>query len=280
MTVAPAAVAVLFALGLWWFSTGAILWLTRRSRATQGWSLAAASGVAAIAAGALAVTRDQATPAAAFTAFVAAIALWGWHELSFLTGFVTGPSTADCPPGARGWTRFRAASATLVHHEIALALTAAAVAALTLPAQNAIGGWTFLVLFVARLSSKLNLFLGAPNFSAEFFPARLRHLTTYLKTGPVTALYPVSLVGLGLAAAAAAAVALDPAAGPFRSTGYALVFALTALAVLEHAFMALPLADTALWRWALPAAERRARSPAQIPARLAPVRADAVETPN
>ena len=270
MSAVLIASALAFALGLWWVSTGAILWLNRRPRASYRWSLAGASVVAALAVVALVMTRDAATPTSAFVAFTAAIAVWGWHELSFLTGFVTGSSTAACPAGARGWRRFRLAAATLMHHEVALALTAVAIAALTLGRANPIGGWTFLMLFGARLSSKLNLFLGAPNFSAEFFPAHLRYLTTYLRKGPVSALYPISIAALALAACAAARPALDASAVPFAATGYALVFALAALAVLEHAFMALPLPDAALWRWAMPAAERSA-------IRLR-INADAVET--
>ena len=272
MNAALIASALAFALGLWWFSTGAILWLNRRPRGSYRWSLAGASVVAAVAMAALVLTRDAATPAGAFVAFSAAIAVWGWHELSFLTGFVTGSSTAACPAGARGWRRFRLAAATLMHHEVALAITAVAVTALTLGRPNPIGGWTFLMLFAARLSSKLNLFLGAPNFSAEFFPAHLRYLTTYLRKGPVSALYPISVAGLALAASAAARPALDAAASPFAAAGYALVFALAALAVIEHAFMALPVPDAALWRWALPAAER--------PARRVCVSADAIKTLN
>ena len=266
------AAAFAFALGLWWFSTGAILWLNRRPRASFRWSLAGASVVAALAMAALLATRNQATPLGAFIAFTAAVAVWGWHELSFLTGFLTGSSTAACPPGAHGWRRFRLAAATLMHHEAALAVTVVVVGALTLGRANPIGGWTFVLLFVARLSSKLNLFLGAPNFSVEFFPAHLRYLTTYLRKGPVSALYPVSIAGLALAAYAAARPALDAGAGPFAVTGYALVFALATLALLEHAFMALPLHDAVLWRWAMPAAER---SPRRV--RL---RADAVEPLN
>lgn len=269
MTITPIIAALAFALGLWWFSTGAILWLVRRPRASYRWSLAVASIAAAAAVAALLTTRDVTTPFAAFVAFTAAVTIWGWHELSFLSGYVTGASDADCPPDARGWRRFKAAAATLMHHEIALAVTALAVAAVTLGQANPIGGWTFLVLFAARLSSKLNLFLGAPNFSVELFPPHLTHLTTYLRKGPVSGLYPVSLVGLALAAAAAAGAALDPEASAFATTGYALVFALIALAALEHAFMALPLADTVLWRWAAPAANP---SPRRV--------VDAARTPN
>lgn len=272
MSLGPILLALVFALGLWWFSTGAILWLVRSSRANARWSLAGASVVAVAATAALIATRDVTTPVGAFVAFTAAIALWGWHELSFLTGALTGSSSAACPPEARGWARFRAAAATLMHHELAVAVTALAVVALTLGHANPIAGWTFLVLFAARLSSKLNLFLGVPNFSAEFFPARLAYLTTYLRKGPVSPLYPLSLAALALAAAGAAAVALDAEAAPFAATGYALVFALLALAALEHAFMALPLRDTALWRWALPAAERSTPRVAAA--------GDAAKTPN
>ena len=35
--------------------------------------------------------------------------------------------------------------------------------------------------------------------------------------------------------------------------GFMLLFALTALAILEHIFMVVPLPDAVLWRWALPA---------------------------
>ena len=250
---------------LWFGSTGLVLWLDSRSPATFGRSLAW-GGVAAIAAAlVLGATANSQSPAAVYAAFGAALTIWGWHELSFLTGLVTGPSSRACPPDAWGWRRFRLAAATLIHHEVALALTAAGIAGLTLGQANPIGGWTFLVLFAARLSAKLNLFLGAPDFSVELFPAHLRHLTSYLKKGPVSALFPVSIAGLAAAAGLAAWRAFDPAGGAFAATGFALVAALAALALLEHAFMALPLPDAALWRWALPASERAA-APHPLPA--------------
>ena len=44
-------------------------------------------------------------------------AIWGWHELSFLTGLISGPRTIACPPDASGWRRFIMATSTLVYHE-------------------------------------------------------------------------------------------------------------------------------------------------------------------
>jgi putative photosynthetic complex assembly protein 2 len=246
--------AVLYAVFVWWFSTGAILWLDQRASKTYRWSLlgGTAVGLAALW-GLVASLRDPSAHGAAL-AFTCAIGLWGWHELSFLTGFIAGPRRTPLPAGVTGWRRFVLAAATLIHHELALALTAVALAVISWGQPNQVGCWIFLILFVSRLSAKLNLFLGVPNFSTEFFPAHLRYLTSYLKTRPMNGLFPISIAG-GLAVAIAeGAMVLDPGAGAFAVVGGSLMFALTALALIEHLFMVLPLPDTALWRWAMPAA--------------------------
>jgi putative photosynthetic complex assembly protein 2 len=244
--------AVLFTVFLWWFSTGAILWLDRRPSRTYRWSLLGGSVVAIAAIFGLISSMSDASQMGAVLAFTCALGLWGWHELSFLTGLIAGPRRAPCPPNVTSWRRFALATSTLIYHEIALALTAAAILATTWNQPNQVGCWTFAILFAARLSAKLNLFLGVPNFNAEFFPDHMRHLTSYLRKGPMTALLPLSiLAGAGLVWAKAA-VSLGPDASAFDLVSFALVFALTALAMIEHAFMVLPLNDAALWRWALP----------------------------
>jgi putative photosynthetic complex assembly protein 2 len=256
MTLAAIGSAVLYTLFLWWFSTGAILWLDRRARATYRLSLTVASIVALAAVFGLVATMGRATPTGAMIAFTCAILIWGWHELSFLTGLITGPRTQACPPGVVGWRRFKLAAATLIHHEIALALTAAALVAATWGQPNPLGAFTFLILFACRISAKLNLFFGVPNFTDAFFPDHLRYLTSYLKAGPVSLLFPVSvIIGCG-AAGVLAWRGLDAADTAFEVTAFSLAFALTALAMIEHAFMVLPLPDAALWRWAMPAAEK------------------------
>jgi putative photosynthetic complex assembly protein 2 len=245
--------AVLYAVFVWWFSTGAILWLDKRPRKTYRLSLALGSIVAGAAAWGLAASARDATPFGAVLSFTCAIGLWGWHELSFLTGMISGPRTAPCPPDASGWGRFKLATLTLIYHEVALAATAAVMVAVTWGQPNQVGSAIFLILLISRISSKLNLFLGVPNFSEEFFPDHLRYLTSYLRKRPINALFPISIVA-GLALVwAEAATALDPAATPFTVVGSSLMVALTGLAIIEHAFMILPLPDAALWRWALPA---------------------------
>jgi putative photosynthetic complex assembly protein 2 len=256
MTLALIAAAVLFTVFLWWFSTGAILWLDRLPRPTFRWTLAATTVLALAAIAGLVASRSETTPAGAVCAFTCAIAVWGWHEASFLMGFVTGPRTTRCPPEARGWRRFALATSTLIYHEIALFLTAAGLLALTWNAPNQVGAWTFLVLLAARLSAKLNIFLGVPNFTEEFFPDHLRYLTSYLRKSPTNALFPLSIAAGAALAGTQAWLAFDSDAGAFAVTGASLIFALTALALLEHAFMVLPLPDAALWRWAAPASPK------------------------
>ncbi len=74
---------VLFAILLWWFSTGAILFLDGLPRRTFGFSLAVV-GVAAL--GALLLLyqlRGATDTASAYLAFTAAIVIWGWNEMAF-----------------------------------------------------------------------------------------------------------------------------------------------------------------------------------------------------
>jgi hypothetical protein len=44
---------------------------------------------------------------------------------------------------------------------------------------------------------------------------------------------------------------------PGEAVGFALIFAITMLAILEHWLMVLPLPDAKLWRWMLPASKNQ-----------------------
>jgi putative photosynthetic complex assembly protein 2 len=259
MTLSAVGTSIGYTIFVWWFSTGAILWLDRRPQRFHGFSFALISAVAAASLVGLWLSLDDATPGGAVLGFTCALGLWGWHEASFLMGFVTGPSLAPCPAEARGLRRFRLAAATLIYHEIALALTLIALAAFSWGQANPVGLCTFGVLFMARLSAKLNLFLGVPNFSMEFFPDRLRYLTSYLRKSSGNALFPLSMVAGAVVIWIESRGISAATATPYRVVSQSLLLALTALAVLEHLFMVLPVPDTTLWRWALPASPDTAR---------------------
>lgn len=245
----------LFALFVWWGSTAAVLFFDNLPGRTHRWTMAAATALAVLGAWGMMTVKDGTDPVHAYLGFLAGLALWGWHEVSFLLGYVTGANRRPCPPDAAGWRRFRLAAGTLMHHELAILATAAVMAVAVWGAPNQTALWTFLVLWIMRLSAKLNIFLGVSNLAEEFLPPHLTYLKTYFTRARMNPLFPVS-VGLGSLVAAVLTWAAIASPSPFETTALALTAALLALAILEHLFLVLPLPDAALWRWALPDGKR------------------------
>ena len=241
--------AALFVLAVWWLSTAAVLrlvWMGRSRVRFGAMSLIAVAG--------LVVTwksAQLATVASAYAAFAAALVVWAWHELAFLLGMVTGSRKSACPPGATGWRRFVLATNVVLHHEVALAVTMLGMAALTWGQPNQVGTSAFLVLWIMRLSAKLNLFLGVRNFTETFVPQHLRYMLSYFRRARLNPLMPVSLVVGTAVAVRLGQDALAANITPFVVAGRSLVAALLGLAVVEHVFLALPLPDAILWSWAV-----------------------------
>ena len=82
---------VLFTLGVWWFSTGAILYLDGLPRRTFKWTMGAATVMLGLALWGLAVSSQQTSVGSAYCAFLCAVLVWAWQEIAFLLGYVTGP---------------------------------------------------------------------------------------------------------------------------------------------------------------------------------------------
>jgi putative photosynthetic complex assembly protein 2 len=244
------AAAVTYAAFLWWFTTGVVLWLCGLPRSTYRWSLAGATLLLALAMFGLAVSSSEATVASAFLAFTCAVVVWGWLEMSYYMGLVTGPRHGPLSPGSSDWRRFTQGAGTSLYHELAIIGTGLALVALTAGSANRVGAWTFLVLWAMRWSAKLNLFLGVPNLNEDFLPPHLRYLSTYMRRRPMNPLFPMSVtVGTGVVV-----WLLYPdaaAAQPFNEAASVLVATLLALAVLEHWFLVLPMNEAALWGWGL-----------------------------
>lgn len=260
----PHALAAAFVLATWWASTGVVLRAVWRGRSTHRASVGMASVVAALSIAGLVWSSSRETPTAAYAGFASAIGIWAWHELTFLLGWVTGPRKLPCPPEARGARRFVLATATLLHHELALAGTAIAVTALTWRAPNQVGTSTFLVLWVMRLSAKLNVFLGVQSLTEEFVPAHLRYLLSYFRRARLNPLMPVSLAAGALVTFRLAREAVAADASSFVFVARTLVATILALAVVEHLFLAIPLKEALLWRWALGAKEARRDDRVQV----------------
>ena len=252
---------MLFVVVAWFVATGVVIALVglvgRLPRTTYGWALAAAAPLAGAGVWLARAVATDTTPRGAYLGFAAALAVWGWHELSFLLGVVTGPRREALPRGVTGWRRFRMAAATLIWHEIALALTAAALVALTWRQPNQIAAHAFAVLFVMRVSAKLNIFLGVPNLTVDFLPARLGYLKSYFRTAVFNPLFPVSVAVASVMTLLLAEAAAIAPSGP--AAGLTMLAALVGLATLEHWFLVLPWRDAALWQWAIPTRAGQAR---------------------
>ena len=254
MTLPP----LLYVLAMWFVGTGAVVWLDSRPRATFGTSFRVAGAMALAATGYAWSSASETGAGAAYGGFAAAMAIWAWHEMGFLMGFVAGPNRLPQSAGLHGWARFKSATNTVIHHEVALALTTVLLFALTWGQPNQVAPLTFAVLFVMRVSAKLNLFLGVANLSDEVFPAHLAYLKSYFGTRPVSWLFPFSLA-LGLGIGWTAWGAAEAASGGAAIT-YTMLAGLAVLGTVEHLFLVMPFKDGAMWNWA------NNKKPAGIPA--------------
>jgi putative photosynthetic complex assembly protein 2 len=242
---------VLFTVFIWWFSTGLVLLLDGLPHTTFRWSVLLSSLLAASALVGLAHTAGQTSVAGAYCAFTCALLVWGWHELTFLTGWLTGPRKIAATPGAEGRQRFWEAVAAILWHELAIVASGLAIIAITWGEPNQIGTWTFAVLWSMRTSAKLNLFFGVRNLSEELLPDHLAYMGSYFRRRAINLLFPFAVVAasavLGWLLIRASADGLPEAA----QTGLILVATLLAMAIVEHWLLVLPIQSTALWRWAM-----------------------------
>jgi putative photosynthetic complex assembly protein 2 len=241
---------LLFALLMWFIGTAAVVWLDSRPRETFRTSLTLAALVAVAAMVLVWAHAGSTSVGGAYVGFGAAIVIWGWHEMSFLMGEVAGPNRAECPPGAVGWARLKAATATVIHHELAIAATAVALFAITWGQPNQAAPLTFALLFVLRLSAKFNLYLGVPNLSDEVFPAHLAYLKSYFRKARMNALFPFSIVFAGGLAIWAWTVAEAAPIGSGAAACATLIAGLAVLGVVEHLFLVLPMRDAKMFTWA------------------------------
>ncbi len=237
---------------IWLVATGLIAWADNRERATFSTSLIVGS-VAGIAGLIVILAASLSTEVwAVYLGFVGALMVWGWHELSFLTGASAGPRRGLADPGLTGVARFRQAAATVMHHEVALAVTALLLISLSWDVPNQIGATVFVLMFAMRLISKINLFVGVPNSSSEMLPEQLAYLKSYFGPNRVTRLLIMSIAVLTGVTIWFAALALAAPVGSAAMVGASLLTTLALLGVLEHLFLALPFRDGMLWGWALP----------------------------
>jgi len=259
--VAEFALPILHAIFVWWFSTGVILYLDGLPTRTFKWSMVGATVVLAVALHGLWTSAGDASVSGAYAAFTYGLLAWGWQEISFYMGYVTGPRARACGEDCRGWRHFWHAVQTSLYHEFSIIVTLAVIVVLTWGQPNPVGLWTFLTLWWMHESARLNVFLGVRNLNEEFLPDHMEFLKSFFNNSkPINLLFPFSVTISTVVTVLLAQAALDPAATAFELVAYTFVATMMALAILEHWFLVLPLPAAALWNWSL-----RSRTP-QTPA--------------
>ena len=244
----------LFAIFVWWFATGAILVAVRRADrlGNHGAMLVKALPILLFGFWAVHTSLTEVSVAGVYLGFAGALAIWGWIELAFLAGVISGPVREDCPQGLDERARFFRAFGTVAYHELALAVGFLGLVLASGGAPNQMAMATYLILFLARISAKLNLFFGVPRINIEFLPQSLSHLASHFRIATLNWVFPVSITTLNLAVACWLE-RIHAATTTAETIGFVLLTAITALALLEHWLMVLPLPDAKLWRWMLPA---------------------------
>ncbi len=245
--LAPALIVV----ATWWLSTGLVLGLVWRGPAARRGTMVLATLIAGAGVAGVVFSRLEDTTRGVYVGFASALAIWAWHELSFLLGVVTGPWRQACPPDARGWRRFSIATQAVIHHELALAGTLLGLVGLTWGQTNQVATATFAALWAMRLSTKLNIFFGVRNLTEEFIPQHLQYLRSFFRSGGNSRLLPLSLIAGAALTLGVLSHALGADLTEAGRLGSLVVGALLALGVLEHVFLAVPLREAALWRWVM-----------------------------
>lgn len=243
-------VSIAAALVAWWLSTGAVIYLDGLPRRTFPWTMVVATLLLVAGIALVAGVRDGSSVAAAYLSFLGGFLAWVWQEVSFYTGYVTGPRRHPCAPGCRGWGHFGHALQVSLWHEVAIVVSAIALWIAAGPGTNRVGFWAFVILWVMHESARINVFLGVRNVSEEFLPEHMRYLSSFLRRRPMNPLLPFSLLGSLVLAWILLAVTLETAS-PGPRAGMGLLTGLAVLGVVEHLFLVLPVPLDRLWTWGL-----------------------------
>ena len=249
--VSETLLACSFAALCWWVGTGVILWLDRRPAKSFKWSLSAWTGLLLLSFWGVYESMQQVSVANAYLGFGSVIVMWGWHELAFLTGWITGPRKVALQPGAVGWKRFKQSLDVVLYHEIALLLNFGLLWVIQGDHPNHVALCTFSLLWFMRVSGKLNLYFGVPQNGAQYLPSHLSYLGSYFPARNMTPWFVLSFttaVGTWLWILGQTQLGLIEV-----TTGWVLLASLLGLGILEHAMMVLPWPLERLWGWALSA---------------------------
>lgn len=258
------AVPVAIALFVWWFSTGAIICLDNLPARTFRWSMLGITLLAGLAFHRMPSVADDLSVHGAYAGFVCALVIWGWQEMSFLMGVVTGPRKTACVPGCHGWVHFTHGVQVVIYHELAILAGFVAILLFSWGGANQVATETYAILWGMRVSAKLCLFLGVRNVTERFLPPHLAYLGSFFRRRRMNALLPLSVL-IGCWFSVVLIRRVFAATGPgFEQVAACLLATMMVLGVVEHLALVAPVPFEALWNWYL--RTRRPVPPTAVPA--------------
>lgn len=239
---------IVFVVLLWWSSTVVLLYRCGLPQETYSATLIGTAIAAIIGCGLIWLGSAEQTVFGAYASFAGALLIWGFHETSYLLGFITGPRPKACPEGAGLRKRFKYGVQASLYHELAIVMTAIFIVALSWQSPSKTGLLTFVILWLMRWSVKLNIFLGVRNLHHEFWPNHLQYLQSYARNRVMNVWFPCALAGTLTIAYLlfSAAIGADMIAA--ERTSAMLLLTILSLAILEHVLLMLPVPDAVLWR--------------------------------
>jgi putative photosynthetic complex assembly protein 2 len=253
---------LLYALFLWWFTTGLIVAVYRSSRRTARVAFGVGTVLALAAVYGLAVTAQGTDAGRVYSNVTCGIVIWGWVVAGYYLGVITGPRVI-LPPGIAaspqangidaGKTlplsrRFWLALQGSLYHELLALGIAVILVRLTWQAPNRWGLWMFIALWLMHSSAKLNIFFGVRNFRVDFLPGHLHYVQQLLGRRKSNLLLPVSVCLAVSVTLALVYRAIEPGAETANMIGALLVATMLLLGIVEHLLLVAPLPVT-LFGW-------------------------------
>jgi len=195
----------------------------------------------------------------AYIGFLSVIAMWSWHEMAFLTGWLTGPRRMALDADLNFRQRFIQSAQVLLHHELALILNFGVLLVMQQGQPNHMALCTFALLWCMRLSAKLNLFFGVPFVGEQYLPVHLRYIGSYFKQAPVTLFFYLTM---GVSCITWGWMVWEVASGlVLVNAAWVLLSSLLGLAIIEHLLMVFALPLQKLWGWAMKRSPYRSQAP-------------------
>ena len=255
MDLASPITVILITVFTWWLTTGTVLFLNRLNGRTFPISFMGGVVVLGLSLYGLYISRDMATLEGALIAFLSAVGAWGFVELTFYLGYITGPRRVPCKPGCSGIRHFGHAIQISLYHELLIIAITGLAAWMILGHENTSGLWAFVILWTAHESARLNVFLGVRNISEDWVPTHLPFLKSFLKQRAMNLFFPISqMLGIPVFLWLINVIETVPT-GSFDATVLIFLSSLLGLAIVEHWFLILPIPLTGLWRWWLKGAD-------------------------